>query len=104
MFAMIGNGLIFLSVCLIFIGLAGVFRFRDFYSKLIIGAKIDTVALVTLILGVAFRSGINWFTMKLLLIMAFVLLVGPVVTSKIALSAREDELQQQVDDNEEEEE
>ncbi len=86
----IGNILIFIGVCFTFIGLIGVFRFKDFYSGLLASSKIDTVAMVTLILGVAVRSGLNWFTLKALLIMVFVLFINPVISSKIALSARED--------------
>jgi len=88
----IGNALLLLSVIFIFIGLFGVFRFKDFYSKLLASSKIDTAATITLILGASIRSGLTWFTLKALLIMIFIFFISPIVTSKIARSAREDEL------------
>lgn len=93
-FVTIGNILIFIGVCFSFIGLIGVYRFKDFYSKLLASSKIDTVAMVTLILGVAIRSGISWFTLKVLLVLAFILFINPIITSKVVLRAREDELYQ----------
>jgi len=93
-FVAIGNILIFVAVCFTFIGLFGIYRFKDFYSKLMASSKIDTVAMVTLIFGVAFRNGISWFTFKALLIMAFILFINPIITSKVALSVRKDELLQ----------
>jgi len=91
----VGNILILVAIGLIFIGLVGVYRFKDFYSKLMVASTIDTVAMVSLILGITLRSGISWFALKALLVMIFVLFMNPIITSKIALSAREDELQQQ---------
>ena len=93
-FVTIGNILIFVAVCFTFVGILGVYRFKDFYSKLMASSKIDTVAMVTLILGVAFRNGLSWFTLKALLILAFIMFINPIITSKVALSVRKDELLQ----------
>lgn len=93
-FVTIGNILIAIGVGFTFLGLIGVYRFKDFYAKLMASSKIDTVAIVTLILGVSMRSGLSWFTLKALLLLAFVIFINPIITSKIALSVHEDELYQ----------
>ena len=87
---LIGNTLILVSVFFVFAGLFGVLRFPDFYSKLLASSKIDTAAVITLIVGVSIRGGISWFTLKSLLILVFVLFLTPVITSKIIMSARQD--------------
>ena len=101
MLELIGNSLIFIGVCFTFIGLIGVFRFKDFYSKLLASSKIDTVAMITLILGVSIRSGMSWFTLKALLILVLIIFINPIITSKVVLGARQDELFQKEVEGEE---
>lgn len=88
----IGNIIIGIGIVMVFIGMLGFYRFKDFYSKLLTAATIDTMALITVLIGAMIRSGITWFTFKLALILAIVLVLNPVVTSKIALSARNNEV------------
>ncbi len=80
---------LFISIGLIFIGigLLGVFRFHNFYARLLSAADIDTVGLLTILIGVAFLSGFSWFTLKVIFIMVVILIVNPIVTSSIAASA-----------------
>lgn len=87
----VGNALILISVLFIFIGLFGVFRFPDFYAKVLASSKIDTVATITLIIGVCIRSGFTSFTLKALLVMIFIVFINPINTSKLLMSARKDE-------------
>ena len=84
----IGNFIIGAGIIFMFIGMFGFYRFKDFYSKLLIAATIDTMALLTVLIGAIVRSGFTWFSLKVLLIMGIVSVLNPVVTSKIALSAR----------------
>jgi len=88
----IGNVLIGCGVVMLFIGMFGFYRFKDFYSKLLVTAAIDTMGLITLLIGAMIRSGPTWFTLKVGLILAIVMLLNPVVTSKIALSARSNDI------------
>ena len=88
----IGNIIIGMGVVMVFIGMLGFYRFKDFYSKLLAAATIDTTALITILIGAMIRSGVTWFTFKVALILAIVLVLNPVVTSKIALSARNNEV------------
>ena len=84
----IGNFIIGIGVIIMFIGMLGFYRFKDFYAKLLVAATIDTMALITVLIGAMVRSGITWFTFKVALILAIVMVLNPVSTSKIALSAR----------------
>jgi len=89
---LIGNIVIGLGVTMVFIGLYGFHRYKDFYSKLLIGAMVDTMGLVTVLIGAMIRGGISWFTFKVAFIFAIVLVMNSVVTSKIALSARNNQV------------
>jgi len=88
----IGNIIIGIGIVVMFIGMFGFYRFKDFYSKLLAAATIDAMALITVLIGAMVRSGVTWFSFKVALILAIVLVLNPVSTSKIALSARNNEV------------
>ena len=88
----IGNIIIGIGIAMVFVGMLGFYRFKDFYSKLLAAAIIDTMALVTVLIGAMVRSGFTWFTLKVALILAIILVLNPVSTSKIALSARNNKI------------
>ncbi len=81
-YIIIGIGLFF-----ILIGLVGIYKFDNFYSRILCAADIDTVGLITILVGVAILSGFNMFTLKVLIILAAVMILNPIVTSSIASSA-----------------
>lgn len=88
----LGDIFIAIGVLAVFLGIFGVFRFSDFRLRLLSSAKIDTVALILVLIGVMLRSGISWFSAKALLILAIVVLANPVVTAQLAARQREDKL------------
>lgn len=90
-FRVIGNVLITVGVLAVALGIVGVFRFRDFRLRLLSASKIDTVALLMILLGVAFRSGVSWFAAKSILIGTMIVLANPVVTAQLAARQREDQ-------------
>ena len=87
----IGNVVIGLGVAMVFVGMYGFYKFKDFKSKLLVSATINTMGVITVLLGAMVRSGLTWFTLKVALILAISLLLNPVVTSKIALGAKTSE-------------
>ena len=91
----IGNIIIGAGVVMMFIGMFGFYRFKDFYAKLLVAATIDTMALITVLIGAMVRSGFSWFTLKVALILAIVMVLNPVSTSKIALSARNNDVRRE---------
>lgn len=88
---LIGNMIIGLGVSFVFVGMYGFFKFKEFRSKLLVAATIDAMALITVLIGAMVRSGITWFTFKVALILAIILVLNPVTTSKIALSEKNNE-------------
>jgi multicomponent Na+:H+ antiporter subunit G len=78
-----------ITVALIFmaLGVIGLFRFKDFYSRILISAKIETVGFLTIMIGFAILSGLSYATMKILLITLLVMITNPLSTHAIARSA-----------------
>jgi multicomponent Na+:H+ antiporter subunit G len=82
-----GRVLVVVSLLFMAAGIYSVLSFRDFYSRVVITAKVDTVGLITLIFGLMLIQGFGFFTLKLLLILVFELLTNPLSTHSIAHSA-----------------
>ena len=78
----IGIGLVFMAL-----GLVGIFKYRDFYPSILISSKIDTVGMVTIIVGVALRHGVSFFTGKLVLLVVILLILNPLVAHVLTRSA-----------------
>jgi len=71
---MIGVGLFFAGV-----GLLALFRFKNFYPRVLAASKIDTVGTITILLGLALRHGFSWFSAKVILLMFIIILINPLV-------------------------
>lgn len=88
---MIANALsmIVMSIALIFMffGVLGIFRFKIFYSKILISSKVETVGFLSLMIGVMIKSGISFFTLKVILLILVVIITNPISTHAIARSA-----------------
>ena len=98
---LIGNVIIGFGVFFVFVGMYGFFKFRDFRSKLLVAASVDTMGLITVLIGAMIRSGLTWFTLKVALILAIALVLNPVITSKIALSEKTNEDRKNSQENQE---
>ncbi|WP_201750426.1 monovalent cation/H(+) antiporter subunit G [Senegalia massiliensis] len=79
--------LIFLSWIFIFFGVLGIYRFKNIYARLLTSSNIDTVAFITIIFALIFKVGINTLSIRLIIILVFMLLTGPVSNHIIARSA-----------------
>ncbi|MCL2592478.1 MAG: monovalent cation/H(+) antiporter subunit G [Defluviitaleaceae bacterium] len=75
----IGNILIGVSVAFMALGVFGIFKFDDFYKRVLIVSKIDTVGMLTLIIGLMLRHGFSFFSGKLLLIWIIMIVLSPLV-------------------------
>lgn len=85
--AFIGNLLMIVSVLIIGLGVYGIFRFREFYSRILITSKVDTMGFITLMAGVMVHSGFSFFSLKVLLLVVLVIITNPLSTHAIARSA-----------------
>lgn len=80
---------IFLIISWIYIlfGLIGIFRFSNMYARLLTSSKIDTVASITILLALIIKSGFSPITIRLLIILLFIMITNPVSNHIIARSA-----------------
>ena len=83
----IGNVVIILGIVFMVIGVFGLFKFKDFYPRLLIASKIDTVGLMTLLFGICIRQGFSFFSAKVLFIVLIILILNPLVAHVIAQGA-----------------
>ena len=69
-------------------GVLGIFQpKKDFYYRVLVACKIDTVGFLTLAIGVAIRYGISFFTGKLFLIVIIMMVLNPLVAHIMVRSA-----------------
>ncbi|WP_455235024.1 monovalent cation/H(+) antiporter subunit G [Thiogranum longum] len=76
----------------VLVGAIGVLRFPDFYSRLHAVGVCDTMGAGLIILGLMFQSGLALTTIKLVLILYFVLFTGPTATHALAAAALQGKL------------
>ena len=86
---MIIAGEIIIAVGIVFIlfGVIGIVRFKNFYARILVTAKIDTVGMITIFIGMAVKHGLSFFSLKVLLLMAILLIVNPLASHMIARAA-----------------
>jgi multicomponent Na+:H+ antiporter subunit G len=79
--------LIITGALAIIIGLLGVFRMTDFFTRLHAASVIDTMGTMLIIVGLMLYSGFNLVSVKLLLVMIFILITTPAAAQALAKSA-----------------
>ena len=82
-----GNIIIYVGAIFIAFGVAGIYIFKNFYTRLLISAKIDTIGIITVIIGVAVKHGLGFFSLKTILLMGIILVINPLATHMVARSA-----------------
>ena len=70
-----------------FLGLVGMFRYPKFYPRILVASKIDTVGVLSILLGVMLRHGLSFFTLRVGLLLLLILISGPMIAHLIARSA-----------------
>jgi len=79
---LIGAGLIFMAF-----GVLGLFRFKNFFLRIISSSKVDTVGTLTVIFGMAIRMGLSFFSAKLILLAIILIVLGPLCHHMVARAA-----------------
>ena len=82
-----GEVIIILGIVFTLFGVVGLIRFKNFYTRILVTAKIDTVGAITIFVGLAVRHGFNFFSLKVLLLMAIMIIINPLASHMIARSA-----------------
>jgi len=75
-------GLVFMAF-----GVLGLFRFKNFFLRIMSSSKVDTVGTLTVIFGMAIRGGLTFFSAKLLLLAVLLVVLGPLCHHMVARSA-----------------
>jgi multicomponent Na+:H+ antiporter subunit G len=83
----IGTIIIWIGISFIAIGVFGIYRFKNFYPRILVVSKIDTVGNITLMIGVVVKNGFTFFSLKVLLILLIMTVINPLSTHSIARSA-----------------
>ena len=84
-----GSIIIFLGIIFMFFGVIGIFKYKNFYTRILVTSKIDTVGAFTLIIGIAVRHGFSYFSLKLLLLIVLMMIINPLISHMTARSAYE---------------
>lgn len=71
----------------VLVGAIGLLRLPDFYARLHAAGLCDTVGTGLVLAGLMLHSGLNLVTVKLLLILYFVIFTGPTATHALAEAA-----------------
>jgi len=84
---MIGSVLILVGFFFIFVATVGILRFPDFYTRAHAQGKSETLGVALVLLGIAVKTGFSLLSIKLLLILGFVMLANPTATHALGRSA-----------------
>ncbi len=84
---LISGLMIFAGVIVIIIGLIGLYRMPDFFTRLHAASVIDTLGTILILIGLMVYSGFNLVSVKLFLIMLFILFTTPTAAHALAKSA-----------------
>lgn len=76
---LIGIGLVFITA-----GVIGLYRFRNFYARLLVASKIDTVGNIFLLSGVMVIHGFSAFSFKVFLILGLMTSINPLTAHSLA--------------------
>lgn len=79
------------------IGGLGLIRFPDFYTRLHAAGVTDTLCALMIILGLILQAGLSILTVKLALILLFLLFTAPTASHALALAAMTDGVEPLVD-------
>lgn len=94
----IGGLFIIAGTAAIIIGLVGIYRMPDFYTRLHAASIIDTMGAMLIVTGLMLCSGINPVSVKLLLILLFILITTPAAAHALAKSALHGKLEPMLDE------
>ena len=83
----VGTGLILLGCAFLLVGALGLLRLGDFFARLHAASIVDTLGAGLLLVGLMFHGGWSLASVKLGLILAFLLLTTPTAAHALAGAA-----------------
>ncbi|MFC6464487.1 monovalent cation/H(+) antiporter subunit G [Marinilactibacillus sp. GCM10026970] len=82
-----GNTLMVIGVIFMALGVFGIYRFNDFFLRILITAKVDTVGFITVMFGLMVKNGFSIFSGKILVVLVMYLITNPLATHAVTRSA-----------------
>ena len=89
-FTILSHFLIGLGILFLILGVYGLFRYKDFYTRILVASKVDTVGFLFIVIGLMLKQGFSFFTGKLLLIGILMVILNPFVAAIVVRSAFSD--------------
>ena len=83
----IGNIIIFIGALFMLFGIIGLFKFNNFYTRILVAAIIDTMGAISVVIGLAVKHGFGFFSLKLVLLVVIMLVINPFIANTLARSA-----------------
>ncbi len=71
----------------VLVGTIGVIRLPDFYTRLHAAGLVDTLGCLLILLGLILQAGFSLVTIKLLMIIGFILFTSPMANHALAKAA-----------------
>ncbi len=79
--------LIGIGIAFMFIGILGLFRLPDFYTRLHAASLVDTMGIIFVIFGLALQTGFSLVLVKLVFILIFIAFASPLASHALAKAA-----------------
>lgn len=89
---MIVNILLVLSMVVLVLGTIGINRLKGVIPKLLTSSLIDTMAMILLVIALVLKSGFGIMSVKLGIVLLFVLLTNPVINHVITKAAYKEKI------------
>lgn len=77
---MIGDILLIISWVFIITATLGIYRYKNFYNRLLTSSKIDAMSTLLIMSALIIKSGLSGTSFKYLLLLAFLIITNPVST------------------------
>ena len=84
---MVSSIIILIGIIFVMLGIIGLYRFDNFYARVLTASKVDTVGYITVLLGVMLKQGFSFFTLKVGFIILITMLVNTLTTHILTRSA-----------------
>jgi len=88
---MISNILLVISMFFLIMGAIGINRLEGVFPRLLTSSLIDTMAMIVLIIALILKSGFNSMSIRLAIVMLFVLATNPIINHVITQAAHEEQ-------------
>jgi multicomponent Na+:H+ antiporter subunit G len=86
-FHIVGSVIIGIGIVFMLLGVVGIFKFKSFFTRILITSKVDTVGTLTIMIGIAVMHGVSFFSAKILFLLLIILLLNPLVVHIVTKSA-----------------